>query len=73
MPLATDYINLPVADRIELVKDIGDSIVEEEPVSVDLSAAQKAELDRRVAEHRANPNTAIPWEQVRAKLFSRQV
>ncbi len=73
MPLATDYINLPVADRIELVKDIWNSIVEEEPVSVDLSAAQKAELGRRVAEHRANPATATPWEQVRAKLFSSQV
>lgn len=73
MPLATDYINLPVADRIELVKDIWDSIVEEEPVSVDLSAAQKAELNRRVAEHCVNPTTAIPWEQVRARLFSRQV
>ena len=72
MPLATDYINLPVADRIELVKDIWDSIVAQEPVSVDLSAAQKAELDRRVAEHRADPTTAIPWEQVRAKLFSSQ-
>ena len=73
MPLATDYINLPVADRIELVKDIWDSIVAQEPVSVDLSATQKAELDRRVAEHRADPTTAIPWEQVRAKLFSSQV
>ena len=73
MPLATDYINLPVADRIELVKDIWDSIVAQEPVPVDLSAAQKAELDCRVAEHRANPTTAIPWEQVRAKLFSSQV
>jgi putative addiction module component (TIGR02574 family) len=73
MPLTTDYINLPVTDRIELVKDIWDSIVAQEPVSVDLSAAQKAELDRRVAEHRADPTTAIPWEQVRAKLFSSQV
>ena len=53
MPLAADYINLPVADRFELVKAIWDSIVEEEPVSVDLSAAQKAELDRRVVEHHA--------------------
>ena len=29
---------------------------------------QKAELDRRWAEHLANPESAIPWEEVRRKL-----
>ncbi len=26
------------------------------------------EAERRLAEHRADPNSAIPWEEVRAEL-----
>ena len=33
-----------------------------------LTPEQEAELDRRVAEHIANPDSAIPWEEVRRKL-----
>jgi putative addiction module component (TIGR02574 family) len=28
----------------------------------------KAEIDRRLATHAANPDAAIPWEQVEAQL-----
>lgn len=30
----------------------------------------RAELDRRMAEHERNPGSAIPWDQVRARLRS---
>ena len=65
----TEYMRLPVFERIQLVADIWDSIAAEVPDAVDLSQAQKAELHRRVAAHRADPSTAVPWEQVRSKLF----
>ena len=65
----TEYMKLSVSERIQLVEDIWDSIAAEAPDTVGLSQAQKAELHRRVAEHRADPSTAVPWEQVRAKLF----
>ena len=69
--LATiDYMKLSVSERIQLVEDIWDSIAIEAPESIGLSQSQKLELDRRVAAHRADPTTAIPWEQVRSKLFS---
>lgn len=29
---------------------------------------QKAELDRRIAEHEADPDSAIPWEEVEREL-----
>jgi putative addiction module component (TIGR02574 family) len=35
---------------------------------LDLSEAERAELDRRWAEHVANPGSAIPWSVVRSKL-----
>lgn len=60
----TDYRVLSVAERIELIGDIWDSIVAEgwrPPLSDEL----KTELDRRVAEDRADPDSAIPWEDVR--------
>ena len=34
-----------------------------------LTDEQKAELDRRIAEHEADPDSAIPWEQVRQRLM----
>jgi len=40
--------------------------------TVELSQAQMAELHRRIAEHCADPSAAVPWEQVRAKLFLRK-
>jgi putative addiction module component (TIGR02574 family) len=33
----------------------------------ELSDADRAELDRRWAEHVKNPSSAIPWSEVRAK------
>ena len=65
----TEYMKLSVSERIQLVEDLWDSIVAEAPDIIDLSQAQKAELYRRVAAHRADPSTAVPWEQVRSKLF----
>jgi|GEM_PF-227502 len=72
-PSATaEYLKLSVSERIQLVEDIWDSIAAEAPSTVGLSQSQKVELHRRVAEHRADPSTAVPWEQVRAKLFPDQ-
>jgi putative addiction module component (TIGR02574 family) len=54
---------LSVTERIALVHEIWDSIaaeVEQAP----LTGAQCQEIDRRLAAHRANPQAAIPWEQV---------
>ena len=65
----TEYLKLSISERIQLVEDIWDSISVEAPDTISLSQAQKAELHRRVAAHRADPSTAIPWEQVQSKLF----
>ncbi len=66
---ATEYLQLSVSERIQLVEDIWDSIAAEASNTVGLSQAQKAELHRRAAAHHADPSTAVPWEQVQSKLF----
>lgn len=55
---------LPVSQRIELVEEIWDSIAEEAPASLTLSADEWEELDRRVAAHKADSSTAVSWEEV---------
>jgi putative addiction module component (TIGR02574 family) len=36
---------------------------------VDLTAEQREEIDRRLTEHDRDPDSAIPWEEVRARLY----
>jgi putative addiction module component (TIGR02574 family) len=55
---------LPREERLALVQALWDSIAAEGP---HLTDAQRAELDRRIAEDDAKPNDVIPWEQVKAK------
>ena len=61
---------LSVADRIALVQAIWDSIATEAESSP-LTDAQRQEVDRRLAAHRANPQAAIAWEQVEAEALAR--
>ena len=65
--LLTTAKALPLTERIALAEALWDSITQDgyEPP---LTPAQEAELDRRLEEHRRNPQSAIPWEQVKAGL-----
>jgi putative addiction module component (TIGR02574 family) len=58
---------LSVAERISLVEEIWDSIAEATP----LTDAQRAELDLRLQDHRANPEDVVPWEVVKASIAAR--
>jgi putative addiction module component (TIGR02574 family) len=62
-----DLLKLPPAERAELAVALWDSLDDAADV-LPLTEEQKAELDRRVAEHDADPSTAIPWEVVRQRL-----
>jgi putative addiction module component (TIGR02574 family) len=70
---AFDYRSLSVAERLQLVGDIWDSIAEEANAAVlPLTDEQKTELDRRLAEYDADPSIGVPMDEVldriRAKL-----
>lgn len=61
---------LTVDQRVELAHAILESIAAETE-QFQLTEAQKQEIDRRLAEHAANPGSAIPWEQVKAEALAR--
>jgi len=63
-------LTLPAKDRIELAMALWDSLTDAEREAELVLTAEQAELDRRLAEHLANPGSAIPWEEVRRKLAS---
>ena len=64
----TDVLELSPAERILLVEEIWDSIASV-PESVELSDAQREELERRLAAYRANPNAGDPWDVVKARIL----
>ena len=63
-------LKLPANDRAELALALWDSLADGERDSeLALSDEQRADLDRRWAQHVADPASAIPWADVRAKLL----
>ena len=62
-----EILELPVDERIRLVELIWDSIAAV-PESVPMSDELKAELDRRLAEFEADPESGIPWDEVRERI-----
>ena len=62
-----EILKLPVTERIEIVEAVWDSIAAS-PESLPVTESQKRELDRRLAEHRANPQSGRTWEEIRHSL-----
>jgi putative addiction module component (TIGR02574 family) len=61
---------LPVSERIQLVEDIWDSIAEEtSDGSLQLTASEQVELNARYAAHLSDPQSSVPWSEVKAALF----
>jgi putative addiction module component (TIGR02574 family) len=66
-----EFRKLSVTERIQLVEDIWDSIAVDSPDAVQLTSAQREEIQRRLQAHDGDPSTAVPWEHVRSELFKR--
>ena len=62
--------SMSVEDRIALVKDIWDSVAIEAGL-LSPSTAEKAELDRRLAEDDASPDDTVAWETIKAEAQAR--
>lgn len=61
---------LDIDEQIELVAAIWDGIVSRGAVPP-LTEAQKTELDRRLADHLANPHDVVPWSEVKAAALAK--
>jgi len=69
----TKLLELPATDRVDIAMALWDSLTPtEQEAEFDLTLEQREELDRRLAEHIADPASAVPWDEVRRKLL-RQV
>jgi putative addiction module component (TIGR02574 family) len=69
--LLAELLELSPAERIELAEELWDSVAGSPDTMPGLTEAQIAECERRLAEHDRDPSTAVPWEEVRARLWSR--
>ena len=63
----SEILQLSVAERIQLVEDIWDSIATV-PDAVSLTEEQQAELERRLKAYQANPSEGISWNDLKTKL-----
>ena len=66
----SELLKLPPGERAERAMALWESLSDRErEAELALTPDQEAELDRRLAEHLADPGSAIPWEEVRRRLL----
>jgi putative addiction module component (TIGR02574 family) len=61
---------LSVDEQLALVEALWNGLAERDAVPLPTDAP-KAELDRRLAAHEANPADVAPWSEVKAEALSR--
>lgn len=67
-----DYHKLSVAERLELVEDLWDSIAQDADLdTLPLSEEDKQLLDERLAEHEKDPDPGSTWDDVKARILKR--
>lgn len=68
---ALDLDQLTVSERLALIQAVWDSL-RAHPGALPLSAEERALITARQAEHRRDPDGAVPWDQVRSELWADQ-
>jgi putative addiction module component (TIGR02574 family) len=66
---AADALELTIDERIQLVADIWDSIVEH-PEAVEVTPEVRALLDERLAAYRKDPDAGSPWSEVKERILN---
>jgi putative addiction module component (TIGR02574 family) len=67
--LLRELLQLSPAERREIAQELWDSL---EPQDLPpLSEDQIEDFERRLAEYRANPDSASPWQEAKERLLAR--
>lgn len=69
--LLEEISKLSVAERIQLVEDVWDSIAADAD-AFPIPDSHREELARRREAHRQDPSRVRPWEEVRRRLWSEE-
>lgn len=74
MPSTRELLELDVQTRLELIDQLWESVVNDlndpsKPNALPISDATRALLEERRREYRADPSSAVPWEDVHAQLL----
>ena len=64
-------LELPVPERLQLVEDIWNSIVDA-PEALEVTEDEKHLIDERLEAFHRNPQTGSPWGEVYARIISRR-
>lgn len=64
-----ELCSLPVAERLELVEDLWDSIAED-PGELRLTANHLAELDRRIGRFEESPDKGTEWDTLKGRILN---
>jgi len=64
-----ELLELPVEERLKLLEALWESIAEL-PEALELTEAQKQELDRRLAAYQQDPEAGVPWPELKARLLA---
>ena len=64
----SELLKLPVAERIRIVEALWESI-SAAPDTLELSDAERDELDRRWEAFQRDPSVGSPWSEVKARIL----
>jgi putative addiction module component (TIGR02574 family) len=69
MPARLEYRSLPVAERLQLVGAIWDSIAEDQQTLPDHPSVVKVVRERK-ARYQSNPKSGVAWETAKKQIRS---
>lgn len=67
---AADTLNLSIAERIQLVEDIWDTIASQAE-QIELTEEEKKLIDERLAAFHRNPESGSPWQDVYKRIVAK--
>lgn len=70
--IEAEALSLPAHERVRLAEALWESVAQEaqaDPDLLPLTDEERAELNRRLADYEAHPETSVSWEEVKAKLL----